>query len=67
MSTITKKDNSTKKPFSYPHMYYNEVILFLENKWKRRLTDHEKHVLIEGYRFGRLVEAENEIKILSAK
>lgn len=55
------------KPFEYPEMYYNEVIYFLETKWKRRLSDHERHVLIEGYRFGRLVEAENEIRILSAK
>ncbi|MEH7086593.1 hypothetical protein V7139_28275 [Neobacillus drentensis] len=55
------------KPFEYPEMYYNEVIYFLETKWKRRLSDHERRVLIEGYRFGRLVEAENEIKILSVK
>ena len=55
------------KPFEYPEILYNEVIYFLETKWKRRLCDHERHVLIEGYRFGRMVEAENEIRILSAK
>ncbi|WP_157075943.1 hypothetical protein [Neobacillus fumarioli] len=54
------------EPFEYPSILYNEVILYLEEKWNRRLSDHERHVLIEGYRFGRMVEAENEIKILFA-
>lgn len=54
-------------PFEYSQIFYNEVIYYLESKWQRRLTDHERHVLIEGYRFGRLTEAENEIKILEAK
>jgi len=53
-------------PFVYPEIFYNEVILYLETKWDRRLTEHEKHVLIEGYRYGRLVESEREIKILFA-
>jgi hypothetical protein len=53
-------------PFEYPEIFYNDVILYLETKWNRRLTDHERHVLIEGYRFGRMVEAESEIKILFA-
>jgi hypothetical protein len=60
-------DIGMNKPFEYQEILYNEVIYFLETKWKRRLSDHERQVLIEGYRFGRLVEAENEIKILSAK
>ncbi|WHY01840.1 hypothetical protein [Neobacillus sp. DY30] len=55
------------QPFEYSQIFYNEVIYYLETKWQRRLTDHEKHVLIEGYRFGRLTEAENEIRILEAK
>lgn len=46
------------QPFEYPQMYYNEVIHYLEAKWQRRLTEHERHVLIEGYKFGRLVEME---------
>jgi hypothetical protein len=54
------------KPFEYSEIFYNEVIHFLETKWKRRLSDHERRVLIEGYRFGRMIEADNEIKILSA-
>lgn len=55
------------EPIEYPDTFYNEVILYLETKWGRRLNDHERHVLIEGYRFGRLIEAENEIKIMFAK
>lgn len=54
------------RPFVYDQILYNEVIRHLEQKWERKLTDHEKHVLIEGYRFGRLVESENELKILQA-
>jgi hypothetical protein len=55
-----------KPPFDYSEILYNEVIHYLETKWERRLTDHERHVLIEGYRFGRMVEAEAEVKILFA-
>jgi hypothetical protein len=53
--------------FNYENIFYNEVIYYLEQKWNRSLTDHEKHVAIECYKFGRLVEAENEIKILDVK
>jgi hypothetical protein len=42
--------------FEYSPAFYNDAILFLEEKWNRRLTEHEKHVLIEGYRYGRLQE-----------
>jgi hypothetical protein len=55
------------QPFEYSEIFHNEVIFYLETKWARKLTDHEKQVVIEGYRFGRLVEAENEIKILEAR
>jgi hypothetical protein len=51
-------------PFHYSEIFYNEVILYLEAKWNRPLNDHERHVLIEGYRFGRMIEGENEIKLL---
>ena len=55
------------EPLIYSEILYNEVILYLETKWNRSLSDHERHILIEGYRFGRMVEAENELKILYAK
>lgn len=48
-----------KQPFKYNTIFYNEVIQYLEQKWSRSLTDHEKHVLIEGYKFGRLIEMES--------
>ncbi|WP_157042251.1 hypothetical protein [Neobacillus jeddahensis] len=53
-------------PFEYPEIFYNEVIHYLESRWERRLTNHERHVLIEGYRYGRMIEAEAELKILYA-
>jgi hypothetical protein len=50
------------QPFEYESPFYNEVIDYLETKWQRKLTEHERAVVIEGYRFGRLVEASNEIR-----
>lgn len=58
---------SLKAPFEYSQILYNEAILYLETKWNRQLNDHERHVLIEGYRFGRMIEAEDEIKIIFTK
>ncbi|MGM0901626.1 hypothetical protein [Mesobacillus maritimus] len=52
-----------KQPFEYNPIFYNEVIYYLEQKWKRPLNEHEKHVLIEGYKYGRLVETENQVHI----
>jgi hypothetical protein len=46
--------------FEYNPIFYNEAIYYLEQKWDRRLSDHEKHLLIEGYKFGRLIEARNK-------
>jgi hypothetical protein len=51
----------------YEQILLNEVIYFLEQKWNRKLDDHERHVLLEGYKFGRKVEAECELKIVEAK
>ena len=48
----------------YEQILFNEVIYYLEQKWNRKLTDHEKHIVIEGYKFGRKVEAECEIKFI---
>jgi hypothetical protein len=56
-----------RQPFEYESPFYNEVIDYLQTKWKRQLTEHERAVLVEGYRFGRLAEMQNEIKILEAK
>lgn len=51
----------------YENILYNEVIYELEQNWNRKLTEHEKNVLIFGYQFGRKVEATCELKILSHK
>ena len=56
-----------REPLEYNQIFYNEAIHYLENKWQRQLTEHEKNVLIEGYRLGRMVESENEIRILFVK
>jgi hypothetical protein len=56
-----------RQPLDYPEIMYNDAIYKLEQEWQRELTEHEKHVLIQGYKMGRIVEAENEIKILFAK
>jgi hypothetical protein len=48
-----------REPFEYDQIQYNEVVYFLENKWARKLNEHEIHILLEGYKFGRLVEMEN--------
>lgn len=45
--------------FEYSQTHYNEVILWLEEKWQRKLTHHEINVLKYGYNFGRLIEMES--------
>jgi len=52
-----------KQPFDYNSILYNEAIFYLEQKWRRSLNEHEKQILIEGYKFGRLVETENHCQI----
>ena len=52
------------KPFHYSELFYNAVIDYLQGRWDRSLNEHERNILIEGYRFGRLVEMKNEIKIV---
>jgi hypothetical protein len=48
----------------YSQIHYNEVILWLEQQWNRKLSEHEKNVLIQGYRFGRLKEKEYNKQII---
>lgn len=56
-----------KDPFEYSQILYNEAIWYLETKWERQLNEHERNVLIEGYRYGRMIESEDEIKIIFTK
>jgi hypothetical protein len=53
--------------FDYNQLFYNECIDYLETLWNRRLNEHERHVLLIGYRYGRQIEMENEIRILEVK
>jgi hypothetical protein len=53
-----------KALFDYNQLFYNDCIDYLETLWNRRLTEHERNVLLIGYRYGRKIEMENEIKIL---
>jgi hypothetical protein len=43
-------------PFEYDQISYNEAIEYLERTWQRKLNDHERNVLQQGYRIGRTVE-----------
>lgn len=45
-----------RQVFDYNTIFYNEAIMYMENLWQRKLTDHERHIVKESYRFGRLVE-----------
>jgi hypothetical protein len=47
-------------PFNYDQIFYNEAILYQETNWGRKLTDHEKNILIQGYKIGRTVEMLNQ-------
>ncbi|MBT2696363.1 hypothetical protein J7E79_02790 [Bacillus sp. ISL-40] len=53
------------EPLQYSQLFYNEAIYWLEQRWQRNLTPHEKHIVIEIYRFVRTEQAEEEIKILT--
>jgi len=52
---------------SFDQIHYNEVTLYLEKKWQRRLQQWEKDILIEGYRYGRHTEIENKYIIEAVK
>jgi hypothetical protein len=46
---------------------YNEAIYYLETAWNRKLTEHERHIAVEIYKWTRTnIEAE-ELKILEAR
>lgn len=55
------------EPLEYNRLFYNEAIYYLEQKWQCRLTDHEKQIAIEIYRFVRTQQAEEELKILDVR
>jgi hypothetical protein len=54
------------EPLKFDQILYNEPIYWLEQKWQRKLTDHEKHIAILIYRWTRTTQEAEEIKILDA-
>jgi hypothetical protein len=55
------------EPLEFDQILYNEPVFWLEQKWQRKLTDHEKHLAILIYRWTRTSQEAEEIKILEAK
>jgi hypothetical protein len=55
------------EPLEFDQILYNEPIYWLEQKWQRKLTDHEKNIAILIYRWTRTSQEAEEIKILEAK
>lgn len=55
------------EPLEYDQIFYNEPIFWLEQKWQRKLTDHEKHLAILIYRFTRTLHEVEEIKGIYGK
>jgi hypothetical protein len=47
-------------PFNYDKIFYNEAIDYQESDWARKLDEHERNVLIQGYKIGRTVEMLNQ-------
>jgi hypothetical protein len=51
----------------FDQILYNEAIYYLETAWNRKLTEHERHIAVEIYKWTRTnIEAE-ELKILEAR
>lgn len=43
-------------PFEYDQIMYNVAIEYQERDWGRKMSDHEKNVLIQGFRIGMTVK-----------
>jgi hypothetical protein len=54
------------EPLKYDQIQYNEPILWLEQNWGRKLTEHEKNIVVQVYRYTRTSQEAEEIKILGA-
>jgi hypothetical protein len=55
------------EPIEYSPISYNEPIYWLEERWGRKLSEHEKHIAILIYRWTRTTQEAEEIKILEAR
>jgi hypothetical protein len=55
------------EPLAFDQISYNEPVYWLEQKWQRKLTDHEKQIAILIYRWTRTTQEAEEIRILEAR
>jgi hypothetical protein len=57
-------ENMVNNVLEFDPILYNEAIYYLETSWNRKLTEHERNIAVEIYKWTRTnIEAE-EIKIL---
>jgi hypothetical protein len=54
------------EPLKYDQIQYNEPILWLEQHWGRKLTEHEINLVKMVYGWTRTTQEAEEIKILGA-
>ncbi|MEH7246495.1 hypothetical protein V7114_06805 [Neobacillus niacini] len=55
------------EPLEFNEIMYNEPIYWLEERWGRKLSEHEKVIVTLTYRWTRTTQEAEEIKILEAK
>lgn len=49
---------------TYDKISYNEPVLFVENHWQRKLTEHEKHLVSLVYQWTRTTQEVEELKLV---
>jgi 5-bromo-4-chloroindolyl phosphate hydrolysis protein len=52
------------KPLQFDQILHNEPIYYLEQKWQRRLDDHEKNLASELYVWFRTNLEAEEVRII---
>jgi uncharacterized protein YeeX (DUF496 family) len=52
------------EPLKFNPMFHQVVVYYLEEKWQRRLNDHEKHLVAEVHDYVRTSMEVEEIKIV---
>jgi hypothetical protein len=52
------------EPLRYDQIQYNEPILWLEQRWGRKLDNHEINLVKMVYRWTRTTQEAEELKIL---
>jgi hypothetical protein len=53
-------------PLNYDQILYNEPVLWLEQRWGRKLNEHEINLVKLVYRWTRTTQEAEELKILEA-